>query len=265
MQARNVWSPVYVNALVLRDQSSENNGVLDQRLYVVQDANWNVTALVDASGNVVERYAYDPYGGVTVLTPDWTMRGRSAYGWLYLGQGKRYDATVGLYHSRGARLSPTLGRPLQADPLGLVPDNNDYRWEGDGPTDRNDPSGLVRGWLSGAWDETTMVTSYVWSNPGSAAYEAATGANDGGRMFVNAATFHQIGSLNNRVNRDIAQNGGLYQAANVSMHVGAYSLEAAVALEAAGATSSSGAVLRPRAAGPPSLAAGPSLRAGGAE
>ena len=50
VQAQNVWSPVYVNALVLRDQSSESNGVLDQRLYVVQDANWNVTALVDTSG-----------------------------------------------------------------------------------------------------------------------------------------------------------------------------------------------------------------------
>ena len=30
-QARNVWSPVYVNAMVLRDQSSQGNGVLDQR------------------------------------------------------------------------------------------------------------------------------------------------------------------------------------------------------------------------------------------
>ena len=67
-QAQNVWSPVYVNALVLRDQSSEGDGTLDLRLYVVQDANWNVTALIDASGNVVERYIYNPYGSVTVLT-----------------------------------------------------------------------------------------------------------------------------------------------------------------------------------------------------
>jgi hypothetical protein len=34
VQARNVWSPVHVDALVLRDQSSAGNGVLDQRLYV---------------------------------------------------------------------------------------------------------------------------------------------------------------------------------------------------------------------------------------
>jgi YD repeat-containing protein len=47
VQARNVWSPVYVDALILRDQSSQHNGVLDQRLYAVQDADWNVVALVD--------------------------------------------------------------------------------------------------------------------------------------------------------------------------------------------------------------------------
>jgi hypothetical protein len=33
-------------------------------------------------------------------------------------------------------------RPLQADPLGLGPDVNDYRWEGNGPTGGADPSGL---------------------------------------------------------------------------------------------------------------------------
>ena len=101
---RNVWSPVYVNALVLRDQSSLGNGTLDQRLYVQTDANWNVTALVDASGNVVERYVYTPYGTVTVLTPSSGARGTSSYGWIYFFQGKRYDGTVVLYDSREQRL-----------------------------------------------------------------------------------------------------------------------------------------------------------------
>jgi RHS repeat-associated protein len=143
VQARNVWSPVYVDALVLRDQSSLHNGTLDQRLYVQQDANWNVTAIVDASGNVLERYVYDPYGAVTVLAPNWTVRGTSAYAMPYLWQGLLYDATVGLYHADGRDISPTLGRPLQADPLGLAPDINDYRWEGNGPTNYVDPSGLA--------------------------------------------------------------------------------------------------------------------------
>jgi RHS repeat-associated protein len=113
-------------------------------LYVQQDANWNVTALVDVNGNVLERYVYDPYGAVTVLTPTWTARGTSAYGSIYLFQGERIDPTVGLFNVNGRVYSPTLGRPEQADPLGLRPDpRNYYRWEGDGPTDRTDPSGLA--------------------------------------------------------------------------------------------------------------------------
>jgi YD repeat-containing protein len=35
-----VWSPVYVDAMVLRDQLY-SNGTLEERLYVQQDANWN--------------------------------------------------------------------------------------------------------------------------------------------------------------------------------------------------------------------------------
>ena len=116
VQARNVWSPVYVDALVLRDQSSLGNGVLDQRLYVQTDVNWNVTALVDVNGNVLERYVYNSYGAVTVLTPSWTVQGASAYAMRFLWQGLDYDSVVGLYKADGRVFSPTLGagyRPIR--------------------------------------------------------------------------------------------------------------------------------------------------------
>src|SRR5262249_47603985 len=54
MQDQYVWSHGYVDAMVERDTPS-------QRLYVEQDADWNVTGLIDTSGNVQERYIYDPY------------------------------------------------------------------------------------------------------------------------------------------------------------------------------------------------------------
>jgi RHS repeat-associated protein len=143
VQAQNVWSPAGIDTLVLRDQSSQHNGTLDQRLYALQDANGDVTALLDANGNVLERYLYDPYGAVTALNPDWSVRaGGSAYAATYLWQGKRYDSAVGLYDSRERVVSPALMRPLQADPLGLGPDINPYRWEGDSPAVASDPTGM---------------------------------------------------------------------------------------------------------------------------
>ncbi len=166
LQARYVWSPAGVDMLVLRDDSSQNNGVLDRRLYVQQDMLGNVTALVDTSGNVVERYDYDPFGAVTVLNPDFSVRGTSSYNWSYFFQGKRYDGAVGLYDSRERVYSPTLMRPLQADPLGLVPDDNDYRWEGNGPTDGIDPSGMQppNGGMPGSPPQRQPI--YVYPNGG---------------------------------------------------------------------------------------------------
>jgi RHS repeat-associated protein len=142
VQARNVWTPVNLDTLVLRDQSSAGNGTLDQRLYVQQDANGNVTALVDTSGNVLERYLYDAYGAVIVLTPTWGVRSSSAYNWVYLFQGERYDPTTGLYNFRNRDLSPSLMRWLQNDPEGFTAgDANLYRGEGNNPVNSQDPMG----------------------------------------------------------------------------------------------------------------------------
>ncbi len=51
-----------MDVLILRDRDTDANGSLDERLWVQQDANFNVTALVNGSGVVVERYAYDAFG-----------------------------------------------------------------------------------------------------------------------------------------------------------------------------------------------------------
>jgi YD repeat-containing protein len=82
-QAQSVWSPVYVGAVVERDRDADGSSAngLEERLYAQQDANYNVTALVNTAGTVVERFAYDPYGSATVLDAAWAVRaGGSAYG-----------------------------------------------------------------------------------------------------------------------------------------------------------------------------------------
>jgi RHS repeat-associated protein len=131
------------------DRDTTGDGTLDERLYVVQDANHNVTALFDNSGNVVERYVYDPFGSVTVLDAGWNVLAASAFAWVYLHQGGRYDSASGLYHFRHRDYSPTLGRWTSLDPIRYAAgDVNLYRALGNGSISRIDPTGLNwREWL----------------------------------------------------------------------------------------------------------------------
>jgi len=141
--ARYVWSPVYVNALVLRDNATGTPGTLNQRLWVQQDANWNVTALVNSSGVVVERYVYSPFGVVTIYNAGYTSTlSSSAYGWVYGFQGMRYDSIAQQNESLGRFYSPTLQVWTTMDPLGFGGgDGNLYRFVGNSPAERVDPTG----------------------------------------------------------------------------------------------------------------------------
>jgi RHS repeat-associated protein len=135
MQDQYVWSAVYVDAMTERDTPT-------QRLYVQQDANWNVTALVNTSGSVVERYVYDPYGAVTYLTATWGSLSGSAYAWHYLFQDGRQDQATRLYNFQHRDYSATLARWISADPLRYdAGDTNLYRFAADAPVDYVDPGG----------------------------------------------------------------------------------------------------------------------------
>jgi len=82
------------------------------------------------------------------ITTDFSRGGKqhlgcSAFAWLYLHQGRRYDVTRGLYHFRFRDYSPTLGRWTSLDPLRYAAgDVNLYRPVGNDPINRLDPSGL---------------------------------------------------------------------------------------------------------------------------
>lgn len=66
MTAQYVWDLRYIDAPVLRwrDADARAANALEETLYYCNDANMNVTALVATDGDAVERYSYDPYGGV---------------------------------------------------------------------------------------------------------------------------------------------------------------------------------------------------------
>src|SRR5262245_33442804 len=106
------------------------------------DTSWNVTALVNTSGVVVERYVYDPYGRATTLAPDWSPRTSSQFAWVYLHQGGRYDAAADLYHFRNRDYLPSLMRWLNQDPMRELGGANLYEYLADEPLANTDPFGL---------------------------------------------------------------------------------------------------------------------------
>jgi RHS repeat-associated protein len=142
--ARYVWSPVYVNAMVLRDFATGSPGTLNQRLWVQQDANWNVTALVNGSGAVVERSVYSPYGVVSFYSASWSSLGSSAYSWTIGYQGMRFDPISGLSAADERWDTPTLQRWTGLDPIRYSAGDVDlYRCVGNNPIGVVDPSGLL--------------------------------------------------------------------------------------------------------------------------
>ncbi|MGB7156750.1 MAG: RHS repeat-associated core domain-containing protein, partial [Tepidisphaeraceae bacterium] len=118
------------------------------RHYAVQDGNWNVTAVAASSdGTIVERFQYDPYGTATVLDANFAADadGASDTGWKHLHQGGRLDGDTGLYHFNiggdGRDYSATLGRWMEADPIGYADGMSRYEYERSDPLGHVDPSG----------------------------------------------------------------------------------------------------------------------------
>ena len=104
-----VWGLRYIDDCVFRDRDTDANGTLDQRLYACQDANWNVTALVDTGGNVEERDAYSAYGIPLFLTPTFGNRAASSFDWEILYCGYRYETATGLFHVRNRIFLAPIG------------------------------------------------------------------------------------------------------------------------------------------------------------
>jgi RHS repeat-associated protein len=101
------------------------------------DATGNTVALTGPTGGVLNRYAYTPFGtllvrGETVANP-----------FQAVGQFGVMAENNGLEFMRARYYQPTLGRFLQQDPLNVAGDVNLYRYVGNNPITRVDPSGLA--------------------------------------------------------------------------------------------------------------------------
>ncbi len=142
-----VWGIRYVHSPVLRWRDGNTDGDLedegDDTLYYTNDANFNVTALVEPDGDVVERVVYDPYGQPTFYDGSWENHSStSAYANDVLYTGHRLDSETGLYYCLMRYYHPTLGRWMTRDPIGYGDGMSLYEYVGSSPITRVDPAGL---------------------------------------------------------------------------------------------------------------------------
>jgi len=101
------------------------------------DANGNTVAITDENENIVNRYAYLPFGMIaneneTISQP-----------FKYVGQHGVMTEPNGFYYMRARYYDPEIGRFISEDPIGFDGgDVNLYAYVGNNPVNAIDPKGL---------------------------------------------------------------------------------------------------------------------------
>ena len=131
-----VWGTGIDNLLCFTDHATTNT------YFAIKDHQNTVIALADSQGVVVESYDYDGYGRTRVFSATGKELTASAYGNRYCFQGREIDWTTGLYYFRARWYSPTIGRWLSKDPLGISGGINLYEFCASNPVNFIDPDGL---------------------------------------------------------------------------------------------------------------------------
>jgi RHS repeat-associated protein len=136
-----VWGQRYIDDLVLRDRDTDSDGDLDERLFGMQDANWNVTGIVDSAGDVQERYSYSAYGQSTALTAGFGERGPSSFQWETRFTSGRLDLNTHVMILRLRYAHVGIGLWLSRDPQDHRALVNGYSFLASNPLVKVDPQG----------------------------------------------------------------------------------------------------------------------------
>jgi len=188
-----VWDIRYIHAAVLRDEDTDaDNDCTDsggsERLYYTQDANFNVTALVETDGDVIERYVYDPYGKRTILDGTWTeLSWANSKKNEILFTGHRLDNESGLYCCGERYYHPTLGGWIGREQIPYTESASLYLYVNGRPCVMVDPDGQqgiltslggrALQALQGAWE---AASNWIEQNVGNSPEMAAAGFAVGG-------------------------------------------------------------------------------------
>lgn len=138
--ASNVVQATYLFGISVDDVLQMQRG--SNTYYYHKNHLGSVVALTNATGSVVERYEYDPYGQPTIYDATNNVLNQSALGNAILFTGRDYDYETGLYYYRARTMHPGLGRFIQHDPLMYVDGLNMYSYVMNNPLNYIDSYGL---------------------------------------------------------------------------------------------------------------------------
>jgi len=112
-----------------------------QRLYPVFDGRYNLVALTNDAGALVETYRYQPFGTPRIFNAAGTPTPLSGFGVDPVFGGQRYLSSPGLYLSNLRLMDPTTGRFLSPDPNEYGDSPSLYVYAAQNPIDLMDPNG----------------------------------------------------------------------------------------------------------------------------
>jgi RHS repeat-associated protein len=109
----------YIDEVVQMRRDVDGTGGPEDYYYLTDDM-FNVMALVDDTGAVVECYEYSDYGSPTYMDASWTTLGAAAsdYDNPYLFTGRRYDNETAWYNYRTRYYDPFTGKCTIRDTIG---------------------------------------------------------------------------------------------------------------------------------------------------
>jgi RHS repeat-associated protein len=114
-------------------------------MYYLHDHLYSPAALVDSVGTVFERYEYDAYGKVAILSMNYEPRTTSLYANAYYFTGRELDVldngSLKIMYYRARYYDPQTGRFMQRDPLEYVESPNIYEYVLSCPIGLLDPYG----------------------------------------------------------------------------------------------------------------------------
>ncbi|HET7464642.1 MAG TPA: RHS repeat-associated core domain-containing protein, partial [Longimicrobium sp.] len=137
--------------------------------YYGTDVQGSVLALFNATGSVVNRYAYHPFGETLRASESASVPNRIRYA------GREYESESGLYYNNARWYDPSLHRFISEDPAGLQGGGNLYTYTGNDPVNYSDPTGLSQECVSG-YGGNTHTEDYTFTYRGQLWYGRVIGA-----------------------------------------------------------------------------------------